>query len=169
MKRFCIIILLLMAVMMVSPLHAEFYRYTDAHGNVIFTDDLSKIPADQRDQAKLYEASKPDASAPSKTDQTSSSIQDSPTESLEADRKEGERLQSLKTALDQEYNALAEERSKLLEEQKQAVTPEQNKAFNDKVVNFNARLKAHQEKTDAFKSQVDAYNRRLEAAEAKPQ
>ena len=162
MKTASILILLTIVWFIHSPAHAEFYRYTDTHGNVIFTDDLSKIPIDKREQAKAYEESEQNATTPTPTPQT---MNKGGPDTSEAIRKEGQRLQTLRDALDQQHNALAEENSKLREEQKQAVTPDQIKAVNKKVVSFNARFKAYQEKAEAFKSQVDDYNRRVEAVE----
>jgi predicted aspartyl protease len=41
------------------PLNAEFYRYIRKDGQVVFVDDLGKIPQEYRDQATSYEESKP--------------------------------------------------------------------------------------------------------------
>jgi hypothetical protein len=170
MKTASMIGLLAMAVLLSTPAAAEFYRYTDSHGNVIYTDDLSKIPPDKRAEAKSYQSSAQDAtdaSQPEAPAQPSATQQEQ--DPLEAIRAEGERLQGLKEDLDAEYNSLAEENSKLKAEQKEAVTPDQIKAVNKKVVSFNARFKAYQEKSETYKTQVEAYNRKVEAAEAKQQ
>jgi hypothetical protein len=37
--------------------NAEFYKYTNREGVVVFTDDLARIPADQRTDASQYEES----------------------------------------------------------------------------------------------------------------
>jgi hypothetical protein len=170
MKTASMIGLLAMAVLLSSPAAAEFYRYTDSHGNVIYTDDLSKIPAEKRAQAKSYQSSVQEATAaPQPEAPTEPSDTQKEQDPLQAIRAEGERLQGLKENLDAEYNSLADENSQLKEEQKQAVTPDQIKAVNKKVVDFNARFKAYQEKSETYKSQVEAYNRKVEAAEAKQQ
>ncbi len=167
MKTASFLSLLAMVFIIQSPAQAEFYRYTDAHGNVIFTDDLSKIPADKRKEAKAYEEnaglSQPAVSAEPKVE----SAAENTTDNLESIQKEGDRLDGLRAELDKEYSALADENSKLKEEQKQAVTPDQIKAVNKKVVSFNTRFKAYQEKSEAYKAELEAYNRRVEAAETK--
>lgn len=167
MKTASFLSLLAIALLIHSPAAAEFYRYTDVHGNVIFTDDLSKIPADKREEARAYEESgrSPSPAPAPLTEAQSPSNGKSAPGTLEAIRQEGDRLQGVRDELDQEYNLLAEENSKLREEQKQAVTPDQVKAVNQKVVSFNTRFKAYQAKSEAFKSELDAYNRRVEAAE----
>lgn len=34
--------------------HSEIYKYTDVHGNILFTDDISRIPAEQRLDVEQY-------------------------------------------------------------------------------------------------------------------
>ena len=160
---------LLALLVLVSPVSAEFYRYTDPHGNVINTDDLSKVPKAQRSQAKMYDesVSRPPSSDEPKalSDEKSSSQTQNEMEDLKA---EGRRLLSVKEKLDKEYDDLAAENAKLKDEQKEAVTPDQIKAVNKKVVGFNTRFQAFQEKNAAYKAEVDAYNERVRAAESKP-
>ena len=169
MKRIWTISLLALLVL-VSPASAEFYRYTDPHGNVIFTDDLSKVPKAQRSQAKMYEESvsqTPPSNAPEmRPDEKSSSPASGEMDSLEA---EGRRLLSTKERLDEEYKELAAENAKLKSEQKEAVTPDQIKAVNKKVVGFNTRFQAFQEKNAAYQAEAEAYNKRVREAESKSQ
>ena len=163
MKTASIVSLLAIVWFIASPAQAQFYRYQDSHGNVIFTDDLNTIPVDKREQAKAYQESETETPAPTQLDEADNT----PEDTSESIRKEGQKLQERRDTLEQEYNALVEENSTLRKEQKQAVTPDQINAVNKKVVSFNARFKAYEEKSEAFKSQLEAYNRRVAAAEAK--
>lgn len=167
MKTASILSLLTMVFLMCSPAAAEFYRYEDEHGNVIFTDDLSKVPVEKRASAQSYDDAAETPKLPTRAKETANDQQKSDT--LEAIRAEGDRLQSVREELDKEYNALSEENTKLREEQKAAVTPEQIRQVNKKVVSFNTRFQAYQKRSDAYKAQLEAYNQRVEAAESERQ
>ena len=152
-----------------SPGMGEFYRYQDAHGNVIYTDDLSKVPAEQRSHAEMYEESQigitPQKAQENEATESSSSSQPVDLETL---KKEGERLFKLKEELDQEYQALAKESAELKTEQDAAATPDQIKAVNKKVVSYNAKFQAYHEKSAAYETDVKAYNERTKALEEEP-
>lgn len=152
-----------------SPGAAEFYRYKDEHGNTLFTDDLSKVPVDQRARAAIYEESsgdQPATNADSGAKNENSPQQ--PADTVETLKMEGQRLLKVKEELDKNYKALADENARLKAEQEAAVTPDQIKAVNKKVVTYNAQYQAYQEKSAAYEAEVKAYNERLSKVETKP-
>jgi chromosome segregation ATPase len=157
-------ILVLFFLAMTLPASAEFYRFTDRHGNVIYTDDLSKVPPEQREQVKAYQESKyrPPKEPASKDDQ------DKATDSAEAD-KEYTRLRQQEEALETERNALKTERDRLNKEKIEAVTPEQIKEYNRSIVDFNARIQAYEEKRDAYAAEVQKYKAEKAAQEESKQ
>ena len=158
------IVNMLALIVLVSPASAEFYRYTDPHGNVIYTDDLSKVPEAQRAQATMYEESLPKKTLPEKSDTPPAQPA---ADEMEALKSEGQRLIAVKAQLDKEYNELATENTKLKAEQKEAVTPDQVKSVNKKVVSFNTKFQAYQEKSAAYQADVESYNKRVRLAESK--
>ena len=161
--RFCSLALL-SVFLWASFGSAEFYRYKDSHGNVIYTDDLSKVPVEQRSKAEEYEESythsTPQPSQDEKEPESATGQKDAEWDSL---KKESERLLKVKKELDSEYNSLIKENSELKTEQQSAVTPEQIKAVNEKVVSYNTRFQAYQEKSSAYESEVKSYNERMKA------
>ena len=159
MKKIGIVNLLLL-LLFVSAASAEFYRYKDAHGNTIYTDDLSKVPKAQRSQASVYEESPAQA-------QVQPEKAPGPANGAEMDfEKEAGRLLGIKSQLDKEYDELASESDRLKAEQKEAVTPDQIREVNKKVVEYNTRFQSYQEKHAAYENEVKIYNERLKAAEA---
>lgn len=153
---------LFIVIVFAMPASAEFYRYVDPHGNVMYTDDLSKVPADQRKNVKPYEESQsapppvaPEAVESSKTEPGSNTITD------ELD-KERQRLQEQEKALNQEYEELMKKRSQLNEEKGAAVTNAQIKAYNQQIIDFNQRIQAYEAKRDALADEVKNFNKKVE-------
>jgi len=160
MKAAAIVSLLMLVFADVPAASAEFYRYTDRHGNVLYTDDLSKVPKEQREKAQMYEES---SSAPLPTDENTPTPPDTQDMQPAADDFENERksLEQQERNLNKEYDALMKRRSELDEEKNTALTPDQIKDYNQKITEFNAHIQAYDTKRDALTAQVQAFNERL--------
>ena len=157
----CIItIALLFLVAMALPVSAEFYRYKDEHGNVIYTDDLNKVPLDQREQVKSYEESVYRPPIAEKKDEAQGKA-----EEPGAEDKDYDRLRRQEEALNRERDALTKERDRLNQEKEKAVTPQQIKEYNRNIVDFNARIQAYEEKQKVFAAEVEKYNAEKKAQE----
>lgn len=151
---------LLAAMALISPADAEIYKYADRHGNIIYTDDLSNVPADQRRQAEIHPRTdriQPPLSWGAVSNHTAEVESEDQQKRLLDERK---RLTDIKEKLDREYKSLAKENAELKNEQKSAVTPEQIKVINRKAVSFNTRFKAYLEKEAAYKARLEAFNQR---------
>jgi hypothetical protein len=132
---------------------AEFYRYEDRHGNIIYTDDLSKVPPDQREKAKPYSES---VFQPSKAPKEQENLKKE--DPVVSGDKEYERLRQQEQKLVRERDDLIRERDRLNQDKKNAVTPQQIKEYNRSIVDFNARIKALEEKQKVFTTDVEEYN-----------
>jgi flagellar biosynthesis chaperone FliJ len=147
------------AVFLCAPASAEFYRYVDEHGNVMFTDDLSKVPTDQREKVKPYEESITKAPpVETKKDENAAAVKDDVNEF----KKEQQRLQNQEKVLNQEYKDLMKMRSQLNEKKSAAVTDAQVKEYNQQIIEFNERIQNYEKARDALAAEVDAFNARVE-------
>ena len=150
---------------MVQPAAAEYYRYTDSHGNVLYTDDFSKVPVEQRPQARIYEDAPstppPAAATPKKTDAQQAES------ALDGLEKERNQLEEKEKAINIEYDELMKARASLDDDKASAVSPDQIKAYNQKIADFNARIKAYEEKRSGYSEEVKAFNERVKAEKQK--
>ena len=145
---------------------ADVYRYTAQHGNAIYTDDLSNVPEGRRATAVISDDE--DFKPPGSADATRTSPAATPNDAPFDLKGEHEKLEALKSELDEEFGILADENARLKAAKKTAVTPDQRKAFNKQVVSFNTRFQAYKEKEAAYRSRLDQYQRRIKAAESNP-
>jgi uncharacterized coiled-coil protein SlyX len=138
-----------------GPASADFYKYTDKDGIERFTDDISKVPEDQRPDITSYEESKTapkPVPAPEKTLVTTGGNTPSSAEQKEILRKND--------ALNKEYEALMEEGRRLEEERTKATQKKEIEAYNRKVAEHNRKTEQWEQKRKAFNKELDAYNAR---------
>lgn len=160
-------LLLPLMICFVGVASAEFYKYTDENGVTRFTDDLSKVPQDQRTGVQSYDEAesrpapasesdtKPSDSSPGKT--TRNSINDAQARAL--DKKSVE--------LDQEYQKIIEDRDQLEKQRKNAKTVKESRDYNKKIVDLNERIRQWEEKRDALNAEFEAYNAKVSQAQKK--
>jgi hypothetical protein len=162
-----------------APCHGQFYKYVDQQGNIIFTDDLSNVPTDQRHAVEEYE--EPETSAPVQ-ETTAGKLNQEPVQpsgnstAQEAMAPTGNDLNPTKTELeanqaklDEAYKALMAEKKQLEEDKSQAQNHKQIQAYNERVLQFSEKLTDYNEKRTAFEEQVKAYNATLAPNNSKPE
>lgn len=167
MKFFFIALCAVLSVCATQRVEAEFYRYTDKNGNILFTDDLSKIPSDQRAQVRSYEESQTSAPATPKATTPKEKPNETKNTETEAFLKEREEIEALGKTMNQEYEQLMQEKAKLDEAREQAVTNAQINDFNQKSSDFNTRIQAYEKRYADYSAQVKEYNERAAATSAK--
>jgi hypothetical protein len=164
------IVLPLLSLIFSSVASAEFYKYYDDKGNVHFTDDYNKVPANQRESAEGYQEYRRNDNDPAAAEQNTGS------DNSNADRANAEKNTGGKKVdfdgelklLDQRKAELAREYESLMQENAQLATAKKtvkNKAdadnYNDRVRKLNESLKEHDQKRKEFFSDVEDYNARV--------
>lgn len=156
-KWFTLIFLVLFSV----PAIAEFYKFVDEDGNVHYTDDLSRVPENQRSHVDAYKEYKSDTDIEPVEDQKEDIKQPVPEEKKEVDNsltETGQRLEIKKEKLDKEYQDLMKERAEIEIEKKNIKTAIETRKHNEKVLAFNEKIKNYEKKREAFNAEVEAYN-----------
>jgi predicted RNase H-like nuclease (RuvC/YqgF family) len=152
---------------MTNPAEAEFYKYTDQNGNIRFTDDITIVPREQRQQLKVYEESKPagQITAPAVSKEASPEAVPETEAPLVGDVDEDqlramhEALERKKSALADQYQALTEARRALESRRDEIRTKEAAEQYQENVRRFNERNDAFEQKRKAFDEEVKSYGR----------
>ena len=151
-----------------TTVSAEFYKYIDENGNTHFTDDLNKIPEDQRAGFKGYEESESDSdtdTAEKKAVKEKKVPDDN--KNLENLEKFYDRLNNTRSQLLEEHGKLQKEREQSLEDRKNAKTNKDAWKVNEKTKELNKKQEELKKKFEAFEAEKKEYNKKLEKAETK--
>jgi hypothetical protein len=166
------IIIPLVFLVTASAASAEFYKYYDEKGNVHFTDDFNKVPADQRQKVEGYEEYRRDGeeSAEAAPDLNSQEVKTVRAVGGKGEEGKGNEFGNELMALDQRKAELAEEYETLMQENAQlaelkTAVKNQDDAdkYNERVRKLNEDLKEHDRKRKEFFSDVEDYNARVTA------
>lgn len=126
---------------------AEFYQYKDANGNLVFTDDYSQVPENQRNQTQKHDSVK-----------SATRLSDSESDGLEsgkdARRPLTEPAKMQRQELEKEYKRLQEVRRLLMLEKDQVKTVNEQKSYNEKVNQLNQQINQFSEKINSFNQSV---------------
>jgi len=157
-----------------GPVTAQFYRYIDKNGDLRFTDDLSKVPVEQRANIRKY--SEPETEpAPSSKEavraiekslstsaepsanhpQSAAAAVANETVSLEELRA---RIEKMKGQLEAEYLRLAKEKDTLAKRKDSKKTLEELVGYNKSVDAFNQRAENYEKMCGQLKKLADEYN-----------
>jgi hypothetical protein len=183
-------VMVLMLAWIHAPVSAEIYKYVDEEGKILYTDDLGKVPVEQR--LGVYENAEPDVeqrlgiyeNAEPEDDLTSEkrttregddvgSRDEAPKEVaappeigiLLSEDKEGPRAQNLeetRIALLEQYKALVKGQEEISEAGKVRLGPTGRKELNEKISAHNERVEEYEKRSQAFLKEVEVFNARRE-------
>ena len=150
-NRIATILLILLVLPILAS--AEIYKYRDQSGVLRFTDNLAEVPVAQRENIEQYREIRTTADT---AEQTPANVSEK--EAVQDARAAEKELTDEKEALDNEYSQLMEMRNSL-EAGTQPRTPEEIATHEQKVKNYNAKLKIYEVKQKAFRDKVAEYQK----------
>ncbi|MGA6926221.1 MAG: DUF4124 domain-containing protein [Desulfosarcina sp.] len=170
MKKNVLVMGLILAVMLASPVCAEIYKYVDENGQKRWTDDLSQVPKEQRPTAQRMESEPEtpvdgDAEAtPADRASTSSEGDTSdlkPGESVENVQLSRETLESEKADLDTQYDQLVEERKQLEQMKSADLSAGAQAELNRKITAYNEKTEQYETRLNQFNERINTYNQQI--------
>jgi hypothetical protein len=146
-----------------EPAAADYYKYIDQNGNIRYTDDLSRVPENQRPDVKSYEEFK-SSNTPAATAPEKDSVQPTAEKTSEVDaglESEGRQIKEKKDKLDKEYQALMKEKARLETEAKTSKTVDETVVFNQNVSKLNKEIVQYDQKRKALNAEIEAFNAKI--------
>ena len=153
---------------------AQMYEYRDLDGNVRFTDDLGKVPEDQREKVKRIQGVRSlpqpysahghseDEEAEPEWDGFGLEEEGSAREETIVDLFErGEALRAEQESLREAHALLLEERNRIGNPPDENAAPEEFSAYNARVEEINARIAAYQKRHEDLEKRIREHNARF--------
>ncbi|MDA3895186.1 MAG: DUF4124 domain-containing protein [Desulfobacteraceae bacterium] len=159
-----IIFFLFIFIFMSLPVSGEYYQYKDADGNMVFTDDVANVPAEDRSDLTVYESvGKLDFETPSEVSDnvaSDSSIQE--TVAGNGEELSVESLNVMRETLDQTAASLKAEHEELAAQNPGVNASKlQRVEYNNKVIEINSKMADYKKQHQAYNEKVRAYNARI--------
>jgi len=157
-------LILMAVVLLAASASAQFYKYRDPDGNIVFTDDITRVPRDQQpavEKYKDYDAPTPQSQpeSPPRVEATSPAA-----DNRENDQKAAEPtdertrdFDAIKKELELEYQALTKEKA-ALDGKKNFKNKKAADEYNRRVSELNERIDSYERKKRAFNAEVEKYN-----------
>jgi len=147
---------------------AEFYRYIDEKGNIHYTDDLSKVPENQRTDIYEYGEFQRNVYNDQKDEQSAVKSQPLFEKNQARDQNEADdfaqtkrRLDRKKQEFNKEYKALMQERDQTTTDNKNLKSRASVKRYNKIISKFNEKIADYETRKKVFDAEVEEYNARV--------
>lgn len=159
--RFVILLCIPLCVIFSFSASAEYYKYVDKNGVTRYTDDLSQVPKQKREELKKFKEIKSGYSQEIKTE-SSKVLKKTETK---ADNSKADELRNIKKELDEEYQSIKAERENLITQGKKASRKSAVEELNVKAAALNKRIEEYEKKKEDYIKRVKEYNTQLENRE----
>jgi len=162
-------IIVLVLILFAASVSAEIFKYVDKDGNVLYTDDLSVIPEEQRSGIEVFSGTIDKAY--SKPEDIKQQQKQTETKAADDSEKISVRLETQRTALDKEGKALEVEIQALNKEKEALVSSRRFKSGTDSLVmkrfkELNRKIAASNKKIQEFEKKKAAYKAEIKAMQA---
>jgi len=142
----------------------QYYKFIDKNGVVSFTDDLSRIPKEQRPEIEVAKEIKSHPEIQnSTTTQEEEKVETVEPVNLES---EAEALKSIKAELDKEAEAINSESIRLIEQGKGVKGRNNIEEYNIKIEKLNERTNIYGAKQAEYVKRANEYNAKVGQKEA---
>lgn len=154
---FCCIFILFFIIF---PVQGDVYKYKDKKGDIVYTNDLTKIPLEQRYSGPFMKEIQQDQDSEENREENPliedrKKIEQNNDIQFEKKRK---MLLERKTALAEELKKIQAEKSVLEEENKTLKTADHRTAFVKKVENYNKRIELYNKEKEALDKEIEKFN-----------
>ena len=136
----------------------QYYKFVDENGVIGFTDDLSKIPKEQRPEVEETQEIKTVSEKQADTEEKTTIAPASPEKDTRTLEAEAAALEAIKKNLDRAYEALHKENLRLLEMKNTLTDLESINLYNNAVSSLNEKTRAYQEQQAEYIKRANAYN-----------
>jgi hypothetical protein len=150
---------------------AEFYRYVDKEGKVLFTDNLANVPEDQRPAVDQFDDFYPESTPENETEATlpegdlEQSEETDVKETAEALQEDlevwAQRLNETGVKLRKEYESLMQRKEELDKPIDAGLSLPERKALAEEKRAFNKQIEDYEKRRQAFDEEAEAYNTRV--------
>ena len=163
-----VLLALLLALVFSLPAAAEYYQYTTPEGEVVFTDDFTKLPAEAREHYENVDVYGEYPTVPEEGTAVDRTPYAAPGEEggipEQATQEELERLvaevAAERQALVDAFDRLRGEQTRLNEARSKIDSTPKLTAFNEAVSRFNEEQEAYNRRRETFNEKVRELNRR---------
>jgi len=156
-KFFVILIMLLFST---AAAFAEFYKYVDKEGNILFTDNLSEVPQKQRPVVAEYDETK---------NQTDSSKKSEYAEETGEEESVGNTsnypavdFNNRRKALEQEHILMKKENAEIANIKKNLKTKAEIESYNKKVLLMKEKIRKFQKNQTKLNTEIEKYNKSIQ-------